>query len=87
MTRLRRSNVDIIANILKVAKNGAKKTHIVYKANLNFKILKEYLDELVELNLISTDLDGNIKTTDKGIQYLNYYFGFKEFMDSPIFLQ
>ena len=73
--------MEIIANILKIAKDGAKKTHIVYKANLNFKILQEYLDELTETGLIARGSEGKIKTTDKGVQYLNYYNGFKQFVN------
>ena len=37
---MRRNDLDICADILKVSKAGAKKTHIVYRANLNFKIVK-----------------------------------------------
>ena len=82
MARRRRNNMQIIADILRIAKNGAKKTHIDYKANLNFKILQEYLDELVEAGLIENDQEENglLKTTDKGIGYLNYFNGFKRFV-------
>jgi len=44
---LRRNDLDICADILKVAKTGAKKTQIVYQANLNFKIVKKYLQRLI----------------------------------------
>jgi predicted transcriptional regulator len=36
----RRSNIEISADILKVALHGAKKSHIVYRANLNFEVVK-----------------------------------------------
>ena len=81
MVRKRRNNMQIIADILRIAKNGAKKTHIVYKANLNFKILHEYLMDLEDAGLINERKSGEIKTTDKGIQYLKHFKGFNDFMD------
>ncbi|MDD4331849.1 MAG: winged helix-turn-helix domain-containing protein [Methanosarcinaceae archaeon] len=38
----RRSRTDIAVDILRVANNGAKKTHIVYEVNLNFNIAQKY---------------------------------------------
>jgi len=77
----RRSHVDIVAEILYIAKKGARKTRIVYGANLNFKLLNEYLSRLEKAGLISKGLDenGTIKTTEKGRKYLEYYEGFKDF--------
>ncbi|MDH5440423.1 MAG: winged helix-turn-helix domain-containing protein [Candidatus Bathyarchaeota archaeon] len=77
----RRSNVDIIADILRIARKGAKKTRIVYGANLNFKLLNEYLERLEEAGLITNDQEkrGMLKTTDKGRKYLQHYEGFMEF--------
>jgi len=74
-SRRKRNFLEITAEILKVALNGAKKTHVVYKANLNFKILQEYLDRMSEAGLI-TYKNGEIKTTDKGIDYLQQYSEF-----------
>jgi len=73
--------VDIIADILRIARKGAKKTRIVYGANLNFKLLNEYLERLEEAGLITNDSEkrGMLKTTDKGRKYLQHYEGFMEF--------
>ncbi len=43
----RRNDLDICADILQVARAGARKTQIVYQANLNFKIVKGYLERLI----------------------------------------
>ena len=82
MTRQRRNNLDIIAEILRVAKDGANKTRIVYRANLNFKVLHEYLDELQEAGLIATDKErnGTLTTTEMGVEYLKHYSGFRQFV-------
>jgi predicted transcriptional regulator len=61
----RRSRTDITLDILRVATNGAKKTHIVYKVNLNFNIAKKYLGMLNEKELIRHE-NGLFITTDKG---------------------
>ena len=77
----RRSSLDIMARILEIAVNGAKKTHIVYGANLNFKLLQKYLEELERAGLILNGVQkgGLIKTTEKGIQYLNHYRDLRKF--------
>ena len=49
---MRQNNLDIYADILKVAEDGVKKTQIVYKANLNFKILKEHINPLMKKGLL-----------------------------------
>ena len=81
VTPQRRSNVDITAEILRIAKSGSRKTRIVYGANLNFKLLNEYLRRLERAGLIREDNeeDGVIVTTDKGRKYLQHYEGFKHF--------
>lgn len=61
----RRSRTDIAVDILRVAKNGAKKTHIVYEVNLNFNIAQKYLEILKDKELIKHE-NGLFITTDKG---------------------
>jgi len=70
---LRRDKIDIIADILKVALHGAKKTHIVYKANLNFTVLKKYIIRLEENGLLTKINGGHYMTTQKGSQFLEQY--------------
>ncbi|MFQ6095913.1 MAG: winged helix-turn-helix domain-containing protein, partial [Candidatus Bathyarchaeia archaeon] len=70
-------NLEITAEILRIAEKGAKKTHIVYEANLNFAFLKHYLDNLEERGLITRNVEsGNmVKTTQKGLLFLQRYGG------------
>ncbi len=54
--------------ILKAALEGAKKTHIVYNANLNFDMVNRYLQMLEEQGLI--ERKGNLYvTTKKGKEF------------------
>ena len=62
---MRRSETDIAVDILRVAMNGAKKTQIVYEANLNFNITRKYLEMLNDKEFIKHE-DGLFITTDKG---------------------
>ncbi len=43
-----RTKFKIIVDILEIAKNGANKTGIVYRTNLNFRIADKYLDLLLK---------------------------------------
>jgi predicted transcriptional regulator len=54
-----RSKLDIIADILVVARNDAKRTQIMYQANLSYKVLVKYLDEVVDSSLISFEHEHN----------------------------
>jgi len=65
---MRRNNLDIEADILNVAQQGTVKTWIVYRANLNFKIVKKYIDGLISRGMI--EQDGKLYfTTEKGEAY------------------
>ena len=68
----RRSNIDIMANILEIAMDWAKITWIVYKANLNFTIIKQYLADLMEKNLMTQE-GRFFQTTDRGVEFLEEY--------------
>jgi predicted transcriptional regulator len=73
----RRGGLEIIADILLVAKEGEKKTQIVYKANLNFKRVGKYLPYLVDKGLIE-NRDNEYKTTERGKEFLKDYQKMKE---------
>ena len=70
---MRRDKIEIFADILKAAKNGAKKTHIVYKANLNFSTLKNHIKRLKEKGLLIQTDGGYYLTTQKGDIFLEQY--------------
>jgi len=71
---MRRNDLDICADILKVSKAGAKKTHIVYRANLNFKIVKKYLSRLIDNGfLLDGSENGTFVTTERGSDFLEQY--------------
>jgi predicted transcriptional regulator len=83
---VRRNDLDICADLLKVTMNGAKKTQMVYRANLNFKIIKNYITRLSEYGFLESER-GQYFTTDKGNRFLVQYreitepFGFSKGID------
>ena len=81
--RKKRSDLEILADILKVTMYGAKKSHIVYQANLNFEIVKRYLKRLSEAGLITFSPESNrlIITTLKGRRYLKHYETLTNYME------
>ena len=69
---VRRGRLDIIADILRTANRGSKKTRLVYETNTNFVLMKEYLEMLAKRGLI-LEYDAKVYTTDAGNEYLLYY--------------
>ena len=75
----RRGRIEIMVDILSVARSGARKTEIVYKANLNFTRVERYIPFLEERGLMENS--GSIyKTTEKGGEFLREYHKLKEFL-------
>ncbi len=73
----RRGRLEIIADILLVAKRGAKKTAIADNANVNFNRVGNYLLYLEERGLIE-HTRGEYRTTEKGKEFLRNYRKIKE---------
>ena len=66
-----RSYFEMIAEMLRVAKYGAKKTRIMYSCNLSYGATEKYLTHLLEAGLLR--IGNSFHTTEKGIQFLNAY--------------
>jgi predicted transcriptional regulator len=56
MVNRRRSELDIISQILSLSRNGAKKTEILYQGNLSYSQLQSYLIFLIEKNILEEQL-------------------------------
>ncbi len=69
---MKRNNLDICADILRVSRGGAKKTHLVYKANLNFNIVKKYIRGLTESGLLEKNGE-RFYVTDEGNLFIDRY--------------
>ncbi|MGA2767916.1 MAG: winged helix-turn-helix domain-containing protein [Candidatus Bathyarchaeia archaeon] len=76
-----RDRIGIIADVLKAAGKGARKTRIMCTANLGFGLLKKYLDEAVALGYLTLSQEEYGVTEDgdvflkKYVAYVNRYSG------------
>ena len=70
----RRSNIEIIADMLRVGENGAGKTEIMYSANMSYTQIQKYLGFLMNQGLVDRVEVGNpvvtYQVTDKGLKIL-----------------
>jgi len=79
----RRAHVDIIADILKVTKEGARKTRIIFRARLNNEQCERYLRLMMRKGLIEAEKQEKhvlYRTSDKGSKFLREYHVLKEFL-------
>jgi predicted transcriptional regulator len=81
---MRRSKLEMYIDILKVLahRGPLKLTHIMYKANVNCSVLKEYLDFLIKQNLVEERTVGKRRVvyavTQRGIMVLKYFRELKQ---------
>jgi len=59
-----------VADILTEALNGANKTRLVYRANLNFLRTHRYLSELLKKGLLVKEGEDKYRTTDEGRRFI-----------------
>jgi len=79
---MKRSSFEIIAEMLQVAKNGAKKTRIMYSCNLSYRMTGNFLNYLLEATLLRKG--NSFHTTEKGLQFLRAYQNLDLLLNSRI---
>jgi len=72
----RRGKLEIFVDILNVCKEGALKTEIVYRANLNFNRVNHYIPFLEKRQLL-VNTGPTYTTTEKGKEFLDNYYQVK----------
>ena len=68
-----RSRLQIIADVLSVVRGGAKKTRIMYQANLSYKLLTRYLGDVLDSGLVRCTNDDCYELTQKGHEFLDRF--------------
>ncbi len=72
-----------MAIMLSAAVSAERKTHIMYKANLNYAVVKECLESLIAAGLIEK-VQGEgatvYKTTPKGLDFLSDFNALKAYL-------
>ncbi|MFB3765000.1 MAG: winged helix-turn-helix domain-containing protein [Methanotrichaceae archaeon] len=83
MSKRRNTNV-VTSQILKICREGASKTKVIYRANLNSVIGNRYLDNLTRNGFVEAITDGSrtiYKTTSKGLDLQEKLGQFQVVMD------
>jgi len=81
---MRRSKLEMYVDILRVLahRGPLKLTHIMYKANVNCSVLKQYLEFLIKQNLVEERTVGKRRVvyaiTQRGITVLKYFRELKQ---------
>lgn len=81
---MRRSKLEMYIDILTVLahRGPLKLTHVMYKANVNCSVLKEYLEFLMKQGLVEERIVGRARTvfavTPRGITVLKYFRELKQ---------
>jgi len=78
-----RNRIEIAASLLSIARAGALKTHLMYRANLSYLMVSEYLNYLISAGLIEEKFDEDkatklFHTTPKGLKFLEVYESLQE---------
>jgi predicted transcriptional regulator len=74
-----RGKLDIIADILQVVSKNAKKTQIMYQANLSYKVLQRYLKSINAASLIRFETEEQCYVlTPKGHDFIEAYKDFNK---------
>src|SRR5208282_990670 len=82
--KVRRSKLEMYFDILGVLahRGPLKLTHVMYKANVNCSVLKEYLDFLIKQGLVEERTAGKQRVvyavTQRGITVLKYFKELKQ---------
>lgn len=78
-----RNRFQITQAILEIARDGAGKTRIMYRANLSFKLLEEYLTVLVGAGLLKVKEEERktYTTSEKGLQFLRDFEALEKYAE------
>jgi len=68
-----RDRLQIVADILSIVSEGARKTRIMYQANLSYKLLCRYLSEVLDARLVVYNDEDFYVLTSKGKEFLGRY--------------
>jgi len=83
-SRQNRSRIEIMAAILEKATRGAKKTQMMYGANLSFYQIEGYIKYLIKTGFLFFEKESGLYwTTSKGREFLKSYENIKLLMNPP----
>ena len=88
MVNQRRSNIEIIADMLKVGESGAGKTKLMYNANLSYSQIQKYLGFLLSHGFIDKVEAGNpsatYQVTERGLKLLELIHDLQDMLEAEV---
>ena len=81
-SKKKRNSLEIISEMLEAAEHGSRKTSIMYKANLSYDLLVQYLAVLRENEFLETSDDRMFFPTRKGSKFLKEFREFRDLYES-----
>jgi len=66
-----RDRLQIVADMLSIVSGGARKTRIMYQANLSYRLLCRYLSEVLDAGLVRFEEEDCYVLTAKGKEFLS----------------
>lgn len=79
-----RSRVEILYDVVSAAKSPAKKTHLMYRGNLSYVQLEQYLDFILRNGLlegVASDEGKYYRITVKGVEFLRLFEDMQRMLD------
>ena len=75
----KRSEFDVIADVLRVAASGSKESEIMVGCDLNRDLLEKYMPAIVALKLVGVEKKSEnlYRTTSRGLEFLRFYHGLR----------
>ena len=68
-----RSGLEIVVDVLSIVTFRARKTRIMYQANLSYQLIEKYLGSLLERGLLRCEEDSCYLITSKGKEFVQMY--------------
>lgn len=79
-----RSRIEIISSILEASVGGVKKSKVMCRSFVSNTQFKNYMNHLIEKNLLSIDSEGKLTITTKGLDFLDHYHTLENMLDLTI---
>ncbi len=70
----KRTQLEVLADILELCRKPAAKTRIMYKTNLSYQVMQKSVNQLLKLDLLKFDSDAKkFQASPKGLEFLERY--------------
>lgn len=77
----KRTSLEIIAEILNLCRKPQTKTRVMYRTNLSWRMLQNYLSQMQSLGLLKVHNSlSKYVTTQKGLKFLEKWRDFEELL-------